>query len=466
VEKYTKRLGSAPLASLLIRLSLPGIAAAIASSLYNIVDTFWVARLGHEAIAALTIVFPYQILAMAVGMGTGTGISALVSRYFGENNIKATNLAAGQIFFLSVLWGLVFLIPALLFSETILVAFGATEDIMVFGKTYLIITSFGAPANVFVILVGSLIRGSGDTVKPTIIMISSSILNIILDPFLILGLGPFPEMGIKGAALATVISQVIGMLIGLYYLLANRTAFRFDRQCLIPQWFILKRIYHIGAPASIQQLTESLAFVLFNKVVSMYGSVPIAAIGLAMRLSDLAFMPIMGVSQALLPVVGFNLGTGNQKRLWKSIKLSTIGISMLLAFFTVIIEIWTPEIVGVFMKNPEVQKVTIPGMRIMLSALVFIGPTILFITAFQGLSMGGMALCLSLVRQFILFVPVLFLLEYLLGLTGIWMALPLSDVLSFALVLVFLLREYSRRKKALARDISKLKYYNSESSAY
>ena len=117
MSKHTERLGTAPLASLLVKLSLPGMAATIAISLYNIVDTFWVSRLGYEAIAALTIVFPYQILAMAVGLGTGTGIGALVSRYFGEKNIKATNLAAGQVFFLSIFWGMVFLIPAILFHD-------------------------------------------------------------------------------------------------------------------------------------------------------------------------------------------------------------------------------------------------------------------------------------------------------------------------------------------------------------
>jgi putative MATE family efflux protein len=301
-------------------------------------------------------------------------------------------------------------------------------------------------ANVFVLLAGSLIRGSGDIVKPTIIMITSSVLNIILDPFLILGLGPFPEMGIKGAALATVIAQGVGMLLGVYYLLGNRTTFRFNRQCLLPRWFMIKRIYRVGAPASIQQLTESLAFVLFNKIVSTYGSVPIAAVGIAMRLSDLAFMPIMGVSNALLPVVGYNFGAGNQERLWKSIKLSSIGIVVLLAVFTVIYEIWTPEVAGIFMKDPDTLKVAIPGMRVMLSAMVFIGPSILFITAFQGLSMGGMALWLSLARQFILFVPLLYLLEHLFGLTGIWLALPLSDVLGFAVILAFLLREYRKRK--------------------
>ncbi len=448
MQKHTERLGSAPLASLLVKLSLPGMAATIAISLYNIVDTFWVSRLGHEAIAALTIVFPYQILAMAVGLGTGTGIGALVSRHFGEKDIKATNLAAGQIFCLSIFWGLIFLVPAILFPDKILVAFGATGDIMKFAKIYLVVTSFGATANVFVLLAGSLIRGSGDIVKPTIIMITSSFLNIILDPFLILGLGPFPEMGIKGAALATVIAQGAGMLLGIYYLLGNRTTFRFDRESLIPRWLIIKKIYRVGAPASIQQVTESLAFVLFNNVVSIYGSVPIAAVGIAIRLSDLAFMPIMGVSNALLPVVGYNFGAGNQERLWKSIKLSSIGIVILLAVFTVIYEIWTPEVAGIFIKDPETLRVAVPGMRVMLSAMIFIGPSILFITAFQGLSMGGMALWLSLARQFILFVPLLYLLEYLFGLTGIWLALPISDVLGFVVILAFLLREYRRRKNS------------------
>ncbi len=447
MEKYTDRLGSSPLGSLLIRLSLPGIAATIAGSLYNIVDTFWVARLGHEAIAALTIVFPYQILAMAVGMGTGTGLGALVSRYFGEKNIKDANIAAGQIFFLSVLWGLIFLIPPLFIPDTILRLLGATDNIMDMGRIYLVVTAFGTPANVFVFLIGSLIRGSGDAVKPTVIIITASVINIILDPFMIIGIGPFPEMGVKGAALASVIAQCSGMAIGLYYIFAGRTAFRIRGGSLVPRWNILKRIYHVGAPASIQQLTESLAFILFNKMVSFYGSAPIAAVGLAMRISDLAFMPVMGVSNALLPVVGYNMGAGKQERLWRAIRLSSVGTAILLIIFTIIIEIWTPEVLAIFVKDPEVLKVSIPGMRIMLSALTFIGPYILFITAFQGLSMGGMALWLSLIRQFILFIPVLFLLEALFGLTGIWLTFPVSDILSFFVVLTFLLREYRKRQR-------------------
>ena len=173
-----------------------------------------------------------------------------------------------------------------------------------------------------------------------------------------------------------------------------------------------------------------------------------------MRLSDFAFMPIMGVSNALLPVVGYNFGACKEERIWRAIKVSAIGVVILLAFFTLIIEIWAPQIIGIFMSDTQILEVTVPGMRIMLSTLMFFGPTMLFITAFQGLSMGGMALWLSLIRQFILFIPLLYILQYLLGLTGVWLTLPASDVLSFVIIFMFLYREYYRRNLKLGKKSS------------
>jgi putative MATE family efflux protein len=447
LQKFTERLGSAPLPSLLVRLSIPGISAMVATSVYNIVDTFWVARLGHEAIAALTIVFPYQILAIAVGIGTGVGISALVSRRFGEKNIEATNHLAGQIFFLSLFWGLLFMYIALIHSERILIAFGATPDIMDFGTSYLVITAFGSPAFIFALIASNLIRGSGDPVKPMIIIISSSLINIVLDPFLIMGIGPFPEMGIRGAALATVIAQSFGAVLALVYLLGRLTTYRVRLRHLPPRWYLLKDIYRVGTPASIQEMTESLSFVIFNRLVSGFGSVAIAAVGLTLRVADLFFMPIIGVSQALIPIVGFNFGAGNAKRLWRAVKLSSVGLMIMLGFFTVFVEIFSPQITGLFSQDPEVLRTTVPAMRIMLSTLIFIGPGVMAVATFQGLSKGGMALFLSLIRQFLVFVPLVFLLRHLFGLTGIWFALPASDVISFVVSTSFLYREYRRQQK-------------------
>ena len=447
MQERTERLGYAPLGRLLISLSVPSIASTVTVSLYNIVDTFWVARLGHEAIAALTIVFPYQILFIAIGVGTGIGIGALISRRFGENNIEATNHIAGQVFFLSILWGLIFMIAAVFFSKDILPAFGATPDIMEYSTQYLVITAYGAPQIIFILVAGNLIRGSGDAVKPMVMMIAASVINIILDPFMILGIGPFPEMGIRGAAIATVIAQSIGAVLGIYYLLAHKTSYRIRVGHLWPDLSILRDIYRVGAPSAILQITESLSFVLFNKVVSSFGSIAIAAVGLVIRISDLAFMPIIGVSNGLLPIVGFNFGAKNYPRLWKAAKLASVGIVLLLAVATVFLEIFTPGIVGIFSDDPELLEVTIPAMRILLCTMIFIGPTIMFITVYQGLSRGTMALILSLIRQFLLFVPLLYLLSYLFGLYGVWWALPISDVLSFTITFLFIYMEYKKHRK-------------------
>ncbi|TES83275.1 MAG: MATE family efflux transporter [Dehalococcoidia bacterium] len=448
MQEYTERLGYAPLGRLLLRLSLPSIAATVTLSLYNIVDTFWVSKLGHEAIAALTIVFPYQILVIALGVGTGIGIAALVSRRFGENNPEATNHVAGQTFFLSVFWGLIFMMFAVFFSEGILTTFGATPDIMEYGTQYLVITAYGAPQVIFALVASNLIRGSGDAIKPMIIMITASAINIILDPFMILGLGPFPEMGVRGAALATVIAQSFGAILALYYLLAHRTAFRIRVGHLRPNMPILGDIYRVGAPSSILEITESLCFILFNIAVSSFGSIAIAAVGIVLRIADLAFMPIIGLSHGLLPIIGFNFGAGYLKRLWKAVKLASVGIMLALGVITLFIEIFAPQIVGIFSDNPELLTITVPAMRIMLSAMLLIGPSVMFITTFQGLSKGTMALILSLVRQFIFFLPLLYLLRYLLGLHGVWLSLPASDVLGFIVTFSILYREYRRQRKS------------------
>jgi putative MATE family efflux protein len=448
MEEYTERLGDAPLGRLLLKLSVPGIVSAVSVGLYNIVDTFWVARLGHEAIAALTIVYPYQILVDAVGISTGIGITSLVSRRFGEKDLEATNHIAGQIFSLGILLGLIFTMAALFFSEEILTAFGATPDIIEYGNQYLVITSYGAPMLVFAIAASQLIRGSGDAVKPMIIMVSASTINIILDPLMILGIGPFPEMGIRGAALATVISQSLGAAISLIFLQAHRTAFRLKLKNLIPDLSILRDIYRVGAPTMILQVTESLTFVLHNVIVSGFGSLSIAALGLAMRIIDLAFMPIVGVSNGLLPIIGYNFGARLFRRLWKAARLASAAIIVLLAVATIFIELLAVQIIGIFTSDPEYIRITIPAMRIMLSGLTFIGAMMMFITVFQGLGRGTMALVLSLIRQFIIFVPLLFLFRHLFGLYGVWWVLPTTDVLSFAVTFFVIYREYLKHKKA------------------
>jgi len=443
LSKSTERLGTAPLGRLLLSLSLPGMVSMATMALYNIIDTFWVAKLGHEAIAALTIVLPYHILVIAISVGSGIGINALVSRRFGERDIEVTNRIAGQIFPITIFFGLIFISAAVFFNRQILTVTGATPDIMVFATQYLVIISFGAPFILFSISNNNLLRGSGDAIRPMLFMITASVVNVILDPFLIFGYGPFPELGVRGAAIATVASQGFGAGLGfIYTVLTRHSAYRIKLNHLQPSWQIIKDIYRVGLPAVVMDISESLIFALYNKALSSHGSIALAAGGLSMRIADLVLMPIFGASGGLLPIVGYSLGAHLWKRLWGSVTIASISLALLMGVGTVILEFTAPYIVGIFTQDPELIEVGVPAMRILLSSIAILGPTVLFVTTFQGLSKGKEALILSLVRQLVFFVPLLYILPRFLGLTGIWLSLPLSDVFGFLVAGGWLLREY------------------------
>jgi len=420
----------------------------IAVSLYHLVDTFWVAKLGYQAIAALTVTFPYFILVIAVGVGTGVGANALASRRFGERNAEATNHIAGQVFLLTGLLGVIFVVVSTFFAESILVLCGATPDIMDMAIDYLVVFSWGAPFMLFRLMTRNIFQASGDAVKPMIFTITGTVFNVILDPFLIFGWGPFPEMGVRGAALATTLAGLLAAGLSFYYIVAHKSVYRLKWHHFRIQLPIMAAIYRVGLPSILMQVTESVLFAIFNYVLSGFGSVALAAVGIAMRISDLAFMPIVGTGHGLLPIVGFSLGARLRDRLWGAVRLATFGIAVLLGVATVILEIFTPQAIAVFNSDPELLEIAIPGMRIFMSTLILIGPTIMFITTFQGLGKGNTAMVLSLARQFIFFVPPLLILSQVMGLTGAWLSMPISDTFGAITAGLWLLREYKLQQRS------------------
>ena len=450
LSEDTERLGTMPPGRLFLRLSLPGMASMATMATYNIIDTLWISKIGHEAIAALTVVLPFHILVIAASVGSGVGINSLVSRRFGERDIEAANHIAGQIFPLSVFFSLLFIVAATFFTRQVLAVAGATADIMEYGVQYLVVISFGTPFIFLLISANSLLRGSGDAVRPMIFMVTASITNVILDPFLIFGIGFFPEMGVRGAALATVLSQGLGAGISLGYLLLTRhSAYALKPHHLKPSWPILKEIYRVGLPAVIMDISESLVFAFYNNTLSAYGSIALAAGGLSLRVIDLAFMPVFGASGALLTIVGYSLGARLRGRVWRSVIVASLGLALTMAVATVILEFTAPLIVGVFSRDRQLIDAAIPAMRILLSSITIVGPTVLFVTTFQGLSKGTDALILSLVRQLVFLVPILLVLPRFMGLMGVWLSLPLSDLLGFIVTGSWLFREYRIQTRAV-----------------
>ena len=449
LHESTERLGKAPLGKLILRLSLPGMVAMITMTLYNLVDAFWVAKLGHEAIAALAVVMPVQIFTLAVGLGSGIGIGSLTSRRFGEGNIETTNHIAGQIFGLAAIFGTLSILVYTLFTQPLLTLGGATPDIMDYATKFLVIIAFGSPFFLFQGLSNELLRASGDALRPMIFSITAAVTNIILDPLLIFGIGPFPEMGIGGAALATVISQFAGAFLAFSYIvILRKSAYKIRLSYLKPDFSILRNVYSVGFPTMLTVISESMTFIILNNVLSGFGSVALAAGGLAMRVIDLAYMPVFGAAEGLLPIIGYNFGARLFHRLWRSVRITSIGLASILGILSIFGIIFSPQITGIFTTEVELIEQGATAIRIFLFSVVIFGPANMFITTFMGLGKGKDVFFLSMVRQAVLIASLL-ILPRILALNGAWLSMPVADLAGFFIGGFWVLREYKRQMKSM-----------------
>lgn len=451
LHERTERLGKASLGKLIVSLSLPGMMAMITMTLYSLVDTFWVAKLGHEAIASLAVLMPVQGILLAVAMGSGIGISSLTSRYFGEGDTRNTNHIAGHVFSISAVLGSLAITLYLVFTQPLLRLGGATPDIMDYATQYFRIIAFGAPFFIFQGLSNELLRGSGDALRPMIFSVTGAVINAALDPLLIFGLGPFPEMGIGGAALATVFSQLIGASLAfLYVVVLRRSVFKIELRHLKPSLSILRNVYSVGFPTMLTVITESITFIFLNQVLSGFGSVALAAGGLAMRIVDFAYMPVFGASEGVLPIIGYNYGAKLLHRLWRTVRLSSLGLAAILGIFTIFAVIFTPQLIRIFTDEKELIDQSIMAVRIFLSTVFIFGPSNMFITTFMGLGKGKEVFLLSMTRQVAL-VAALLLLPGFMELNGAWMSMPVADLAGFLAGGFWIVREYKKQQKTMGK---------------
>jgi putative MATE family efflux protein len=446
LQETTARLGTERLSKLFPRLGAPSMVSMVAMSLYVLADTFWLGRVSYEAVAAITITFPFYGMVCAIGLGSGIGANALASRRFGERNIEATNHVAGQVFPLTAIFGVIFIIASVFLAKPLAALLGAPPQIIDMTTEFLVFFGWGIPFILFRFMTRNIFHAAGDVIKPMIFIVAGSVFNAVLDPFLIFGWGPFPEMGIGGAALATTISGGLAAAISCYYLLGNKSVYRLKLRHLKPDLSIIAQIYRVGLPEMLMDLTEAVVFVIFNQVVAGFGSVALAALGIAFRVADLAFIPVIGLAHALLPIVGFCLGARLWGRLWAAVRHGSLVSVVVLAIATVLLEIFAPQVIAIFNNTPELLAIAVPGMRIFIAALILVGPAIMFIITFQGLSKGWTAISLSLVRQLGILLPALLILPRFMGLNGAWLSLPISDAGGAIVAGLWLYREYRLQK--------------------
>ena len=429
---------------LILKMSWPSIIAMVAISVYNIIDTFWLARLSPQALAALTVCFPIQMIFAAIGIGTGVGAGSFSARMFGADKPIQAKKTAGQIFFLSFLFGLIIILAVIFFRDPILILFGAFEEIMPLCREYLDVIIFSAPFLFFSMMSNNLLRAEGRPTLSMVVVLISSICSVILDPLLIFGIGPFPRLEIRGAALAAVIAQFCACLFSIYFLQLNSSKYELKWKYLIPDASIIKSIFATGLPSVITNFIITLVLIIYNHVLAPFGSLALGAMGICFRVNGLVNMVLFGIGFGIMPVVGFSQGARLYRRLRESVSLAVKVSTYFAAISSIILAIWAEPIVSIFTGDRVLIDIAVQALRIYVSVLVLNAPITIYINMFIGLGKGALAMYLLLVRDTILLIPLLILLSRWFGLTGAWTAVPIATIIAFFVIYACAQKELKR----------------------
>ena len=426
---------------LILKMSWPSIIAMTAMSFYNFIDTFWMARYSTQALAALTVCFPIQLIASAIGVGTGIGAGSFAARMFGAGKHLQAKETAGQIFFLSFFFGLFMILSVLLFGDAIIRLFGASDEIMPLCHDYLFIIAFASPFGLFTLMANNLLRAEGRPLLSMYVFLLIFAISMILDPLLIFGLAPFPKMGIRGAATAALVANFLSFILSLLFLNIKSSKYASGLEYIIPDLKITKSIYATGFPSIMINLVAGLVMVIYNHVLADFGFKAIGAFGICFRIMSMATMVVFGIGAGLMPIVGYSSGAKLYQRLRESV-FTALKISLLFASGAFIfLEVFASPLVGLFSNDRDLLVIAITALRIHASALVFIAPTIIFIYSLMGLGKGTLAMALLFFRDSLVFIPLLLMLPHFFGITGVWLALPLTNVVALFVVIFWTKKE-------------------------
>ena len=440
---------------LIFSMALPAMVSMIINALYNIVDSIFVAQYSQSALAAVSLVFPLQTLVVAIGVGTGVGVNSLISRRLGEKRQLHADSAAEHGIALSIIGGIVFLVLGFGLSGVFVSAFGATEEVSVQAVQY---SHIAVGLSIFVMIsmmCEKVQQSTGNMIIPMLQGLTGAIINIILDPLMIFGIGPFPEMGVTGAALATVIGQIFGMLIGLWGVFKHQKVLKLNMRKFKWRLQTVKDIYRVGLPGIVMQSITSVMTAGMNGILIGFSQTAVNVLAVYFKLQTFVFMPVFGLNQGALPVMGYNYGARNKKRLFGAyrIALGTAVAIMLLGF--VLFQLIPEPMLMMFVDRTdaaamqEMLDTGVPALKTI--SLSFVGAAfgIINSTVFQATARGLNSLIVSVCRQLVIILPAAWLLGRFVGLNAIWYSFPIAEIASFLISYLLLWREYQSELKYL-----------------
>ena len=424
------KMGVLPIGRLLTNMAVPMMIAMLVQACYNVVDSVFVAQISEDALNAVSLAFPLQNLMIAFGAGTAVGINALLSRRLGEKNFEAANKVAENGIFVTVLSWAVFAVFGAACSGLFMGAFTQNAEILAGGTDYMWIVTVFSLGLFMSVTMERVLQVTGKTVYQMISQMTGAVVNIILDPVFIFGWLGLPAMGVAGAAWATVIGQFCGMAVGIGINHVKNHEVRLNFRRFRPDWHSIKGIYQVGLPSIIMQSIGSVMTFGMNKILIAFTETAVS---------------VFGVTNALVPIVGYNYGARSSQRIQQATRLSLLMTTAIMALGTVIFQVAPGPLLSLFSASDTMLSIGIPALRIISVSFCFAGVAIVFSSVFQALGDGMLSLVMSAVRQLLLLLPCAFVLAKLGGLDAVWFSFLIAEVASVTLAVVFYRSLYNKK---------------------
>ena len=453
------KMGVMPIGKLIVTMSLPIMISMLVQALYNVVDSVFVARIDEYALTAVSMAFPIQNLMIAVSVGTAVGVNALLARYLGAKDYEKVNKIAENAVFLAIMSYLVFLLIGLFLAEPFYRSQTDIEEIVQYGRQYISICcclSFG----VFIqIMFERLLQATGKTVYTMCTQGVGALTNIILDPILIFGMFGLPRMGVAGAAAATVAGQMVAAVLAVSLNHLKNKEVRIQMKGFRPNPEIIGQIYEIGLPAIVMQAIGSAMNYGMNRILITFSSTATAVFGVYFKLQSFVFMPVFGLNQGALPVMGYNYGARNRKRLMGAYKITLTAAVVIMGLGLVLFQLLPEQMLMLFVDKSDAAaaqkmiEVGVPALKTI--SLSFLGAAfgIINSTLFQATARGMNSLIVSVCRQLVVILPAAWILGQQFGLNAVWYAFPIAEIAAFFISYILLWREYRSELRFL--DVEK-----------
>lgn len=440
------RMGTEAVPSLLFKMSLPIIISFLVQSVYNLVDSIFVARLSEKALTAVSLCFPVQNIMVAFAVGTGLGTTALLSRFLGMDDKKRVGVIATHGLILAAASMAAFMLFGIFFTDFYAKSQSTDPEIIQYTKDYLYVILLFCGGVFFQIFFEKTLQSTGNTVYTMITQGTGAILNIILDPIMIFGLFGFPKLGVTGAALATVIGQIGGSLVGVYFHSKKNRDVNFIFRNLSFHMDNIKQIFSIGLPSVLISGIGSVVLFFINNMLYTFGASAVAAYGIMYKLQSFSFMPMFGISNALLAIVSYNYGAKNKERIREAIKIAFVASFVIVGLSVVLMWIFSKQLFDLFSATDVMREIGVPMIRIVSLSFIISIPSVVGVGGiFQAIGNWKFPVIQSFLRQVILLLPIFYIFTRLGSLNFAWWAFPIAEILN-AIVCVIFLRKDIREK--------------------